>query len=84
MEILRIKVVQRRTGLGRSTIYDRISKGTFPRQISLGARAVGWIDSEIDQWVNVQISHSRGESTGTASIGRIVEGQSEDSNEDLR
>jgi prophage regulatory protein len=63
MEILRIKVVQRRTGLGRSTIYDRISKGTFPRQISLGTRAVGavgWVDSEIDNWLYEQIAISRG------------------------
>jgi prophage regulatory protein len=39
--ILRRKQVQTRTGLSRSTIYLRIAQGTFPKAISLGARAVG-------------------------------------------
>jgi prophage regulatory protein len=59
MEILRIKAVQRKTGLGRSTIYDRISKGAFPRQISLGGRAIGFLSTEIDEWIEEQVSRSR-------------------------
>ena len=42
--ILRRKQVQERTGLSRSTIYLRVAQGTFPKAISLGARAVGWVD----------------------------------------
>ncbi|MFH0781320.1 MAG: AlpA family transcriptional regulator [Pseudomonadota bacterium] len=49
--ILRLKQVQGRTGLSRSTIYDRMGKGTFPYSISLGARAVGWLESEINAWL---------------------------------
>lgn len=49
--ILRLKQVQGRTGLSRSTIYDRMGKGTFPCSVSLGARAVGWLESEIDEWI---------------------------------
>ncbi len=57
--ILRLPSVKVRTGLSRSTIYLRISNGTFPKPISLGARAVGWIDSEIQTWLEQQIEASR-------------------------
>ena len=57
--ILRLPAVQARTGLSRSTIYLRISEGSFPRQVSLGARAVGWIEDEIDAHVENVIKESR-------------------------
>ena len=57
--ILRLPQVMARTGLSRSTIYLRISKGQFPRPISLGGRAVGWIEEEIDSWLEEQIKVSR-------------------------
>jgi prophage regulatory protein len=50
--ILRLPAVKARTGLSRSTIYQRISQGTFPKPLSLGARAVGWLESEIDKWLS--------------------------------
>jgi len=52
---LRLADVQRRVLFSRSTIYLMISRGEFPKQISLGARAVGWLKSEIDQWVESRI-----------------------------
>jgi prophage regulatory protein len=58
--ILRRKKVEMRTGLSRSTIYARVAAGTFPHPINLGGgRAVGWVESEIDQWVEGRISASR-------------------------
>lgn len=57
--ILRLPAVQARTGLSRSTIYLRISQGTFPEQVTLGSRAVGWIESEVNDWLNQQIETSR-------------------------
>jgi prophage regulatory protein len=57
--ILRLPAVKSRTGLSRSTIYLRIAAGNFPKPISLGARAVGWLDSEIDAWLASQIELSR-------------------------
>ena len=63
--ILRLPAVMARTGLSRSTIYLRISKGCFPRSISLGGRAVGWIDAEVNEWVAQQIKASRKEAQRT-------------------
>lgn len=57
--ILRLPLVRARTGLSRSTIYLRISEDRFPKPISLGGRAVGWIESEIDEWLKEQIETSR-------------------------
>ncbi|TNF09474.1 MAG: AlpA family transcriptional regulator [Gammaproteobacteria bacterium] len=57
--ILRLPEVKSRTGLSRSTVYLRISDGNFPKPISLGGRAVGWIEAEIDQWLEEQIEASR-------------------------
>ena len=57
--ILRLSDVQLRTGLSRSSIYKRISENRFPKQISLGGRAVGWLQSEINDWLNQQIELSR-------------------------
>ncbi len=57
--ILRLPAVKARTGLSRSTIYLRISEGSFPKAISLGGRAVGWIEAEVNDWLNQQIETSR-------------------------
>lgn len=57
--ILRLPSVTARTGLSRSTIYLRVSEGTFPKPIALGPRAVGWIESEIDEWIACRIEASR-------------------------
>jgi len=57
--ILRLPTVKARTGLSRSTIYLRISENLFPNPVSLGGRAVGWIESEIDDWLAEQIESSR-------------------------
>jgi len=57
--ILRLPTVKARTGLSRSTIYLRISEGRFPKPVSLGGRAVGWIEAEVSDWLNQQIGASR-------------------------
>jgi len=51
--IVRLKDVQRMTGLSRSTIYAQIAKGNFPKQIKLtGARSVGWHEHAVIQWID--------------------------------
>jgi prophage regulatory protein len=57
--ILRLPAVKTRTGLSRSTIYLRVSQGTFPKPVSLGGRAVGWLEEEIQEWLQRQIEASR-------------------------
>ena len=58
--ILRLKDVMQRIGLSRSTIYQRVSEGNFPKPISLGDRAIGWLESEVDGWLHRRIEQSRG------------------------
>jgi len=57
--ILRLPAVKNRTGLSRSTIYLRVSQGTFPKPVNLGVRAVGWVEAEIQEWLERQIEASR-------------------------
>lgn len=49
--ILRRKQVEQMIGLSRSTIYNSIREGTFPKPIQLGLRAVGWLESDIEAWL---------------------------------
>lgn len=46
--ILRIRSVLAMTGLSRSALYTRIAERQFPHQISLGGKAVGWIEREVE------------------------------------
>ena len=57
--MLRFPTVKARTGLSRSTIYLRISRGTFPASVSLGGRAVGWIEAEVQAWLTARIAQRR-------------------------
>ena len=65
--ILRLPAVSVRIGLGRSSIYDRLNPNcprydpTFPRPITLGAgaRARGFLECEIEEWLRRQIQSSR-------------------------
>ena len=55
--ILRLPEVRQCTGLSRSSIYDLIDKGLFPRQVPLviGGRGVGWVESEVADYIERQI-----------------------------
>ena len=66
--ILRLPDVKRSTELSRSTIYLRISQGTFPKPVSLGGRAVGWLEAEVQQWLQRRIEVGRTESS---SVGQL-------------
>ncbi|HEY4900886.1 MAG TPA: AlpA family transcriptional regulator [Terriglobales bacterium] len=57
--ILRLSQVKARVGLNRSTIYLRVADGSFPRPVSLGARAVGWLESDVEGWICRRIEQSR-------------------------
>ena len=74
---LRLHEVQARAGLARATIYLRISQGMFPSPVPLGSpHAVGWLDTEIDQWIADQVGAARAESSiRTAVDVRRAEGR---------
>ena len=69
--ILRLPEVKTRTGLSRSTIYLRVAEGRFPQPISLGARAVGWVDAEVEAWLAGQIERSREAQGGRPRAPRV-------------
>jgi prophage regulatory protein len=54
MNIFKIKKVLEVTGLGRSSLYSMVGAGTFPQPIKLTPRAVGWIDTEVQEWITSQ------------------------------
>lgn len=56
LTILRRRQVEARTGLSRSTIYDKVSRGEFPKPVRLGERAVGWRADAIEQWLQTRPS----------------------------
>jgi prophage regulatory protein len=57
--ILRGKAVQQRVGLGQSSIYNKIKAGEFPKPIKISERAVGWLESEIEEWIAARIEEAR-------------------------
>lgn len=57
--LLRLPEVQTRTGYKRASIYAKMKDGTFPKCIHLGERSVGWLESEIEQWITDRVSASR-------------------------
>lgn len=64
--ILRLPAALECTGLSRSTIYLRVSEDKFPRSISLGGRAVGRREPEIDEWLDACVT-ARGGDRSSAS-----------------
>ncbi len=53
--LIRLKEVQNRVGLGRSTIYRWMAEGNFPKPVRLGGHAVAWVLEDIDRWVSQRI-----------------------------
>ncbi|HIF9273850.1 TPA: AlpA family transcriptional regulator [Photobacterium damselae] len=55
MRFIRLKEVMYVTGLGRSSIYNYMAEGRFPKTVSLGGRAVAWVESEVEQWIKERL-----------------------------
>ncbi|CAK3069152.1 prophage regulatory protein [Vibrio crassostreae] len=51
MRFLKLKEVMQKTALSRSAIYRKMNEDQFPQSISLGDRAVAWVESEVDEWM---------------------------------
>ncbi len=55
--LIRLKEVMHRVGLGRSTIYRWMDEGKFPKPHSLGGYAVAWLEADVDEWIEKQVTH---------------------------
>jgi prophage regulatory protein len=56
--IIRLKAVLKRTGLSRSTMYRKVDEGTFPRQVRISQRCVGWRESAVEEWLRNPMFYS--------------------------
>lgn len=67
LRIIRRQEVERRIGLSRSAIYDRLDPNSprhdpsFPSAISYGgaSRSVGWLEHEVDAYIAAIVQASR-------------------------
>jgi prophage regulatory protein len=66
MRIIRLKEVMDLTGLARSTVYKYIAASEFPVPVSLGERCVGWLESEVHDWILARVAE-RDRGLGLAS-----------------
>lgn len=51
LRIIRLPEVMKKTSLGRTTLYRMSKFGDFPESVSLGGKAMGWVEAEIDNWI---------------------------------
>ena len=59
LAILRLPQVEQRTGLSRSTLYQYMKDGYFPKPVPLGLRAVGWLESDVSDWIATRVRIAR-------------------------
>lgn len=63
--VLKLKHVTAQTGVSRTGVYAKLDKksksydSTFPAQVKLGARSVGWLAEEVEAWITSRIDASR-------------------------
>ena len=63
-KLIRLPEVLRRTGFGRSHVYNLINRGEFPKQIQISSGAVAWLESEFETWMDKKIQESRNNTPG--------------------
>lgn len=67
--ILRLSAVLWKTGLPKSGLYRLIKDGSFPRQVSLTPRSVGWRESEVERWIADPASYGKDRRAPTSNGG---------------
>ena len=55
LKILKLKQVTEKAAISRSSLYAKVKQGKFPAPVKLGERASGWIEDEIDEWIEQRI-----------------------------
>lgn len=67
-KLLNVEAVLSSTGFTKPTMYRWIKEGKFPKPIKIGnSRSSRWVDKDIEQWINDQISNHQENSPTTAS-----------------
>lgn len=59
VRFIRLKEVMSMCGKSRSSVYDAMRRGEFPKAVKLGGRSTAWVKSEIDAWIQECIRNSR-------------------------
>lgn len=59
--LIRLKEVVDRTSLSKTSIYELMKSGEFPKQVHLGSQSVAWVEDEVDQFINAVISRREGQ-----------------------
>ena len=65
--LIRLKEVQHRVGLGRSTIYRWMSEGKFPKPVQLGSYTVAWAEDEVEDWILSRLERHQQQESRTVS-----------------
>jgi len=70
---LRLSEVRSRVGYSRASIYRLVNAGEFPRPYSLGARAVAWLETSVDDWIAARVAAGQTQAgNGPASAGQVM------------
>ncbi|EPB6687174.1 TPA: helix-turn-helix transcriptional regulator [Vibrio alginolyticus] len=70
MKLIRQKEVTEMTGVSRASVYKLMAVGRFPKSVSLGERAVAWVESEVQEWILERIAERDEQQSGYASSSR--------------
>lgn len=60
-QVLRCPAVLEKTGMTRAGMYREMANGSFPKPIKLSAKAVGWVEEQVDAWIEKRIAASQSE-----------------------
>ena len=64
MRFLRRAATEAKTGLSRTQLYDKVHQGKFPKPVKIGAKAVAWVEAEVDQWLADRIAARDAKNSG--------------------
>ena len=89
IQILRLKQVSECTGLSRSTIYDKMNDASprfdpsFPKQVKLGLKSVGWSEAKIQEWLECRVNDQSAADELPSSKSKIVKSEMSNSGSDI-
>ncbi|EKS7812709.1 MULTISPECIES: helix-turn-helix transcriptional regulator [Enterobacterales] len=57
--LIRLPEVLEKTGFCKAWIYRLIGESRFPAPVKIGDRAIAFVESEVDEWIDNMIYSSR-------------------------